>query len=107
MKKFKFVGAPGEKLHLEDVEHHAFGLDFSGGVVVEVKDKAFIEKLANNCHYEEVKESGGKPPSHMNKDELSEHAATLGLTLTGETKAEMRESLNAQIKAREDGENNN
>jgi hypothetical protein len=54
MKKFKFVGEPGEKLHKEDIEHVAFGLDFSGGKPVKVEDEKIIAKLEGNSHYQEV-----------------------------------------------------
>jgi hypothetical protein len=59
-RKFKFVGQPGEKIYPEDINHVAFGLDFSGGVEVEVKDKRIINKLSNNSHYEDVTPKKGK-----------------------------------------------
>ena len=55
MKKFKFVGEPGEKLHDEDINHVAYGLDFSGGKIIKVENEAVLEKLSNNSHYKEVK----------------------------------------------------
>lgn len=55
MKKFKFVGEPGEKLHPEDIKHVAFGYDFSGGKVVKVEEEKVIKKLTNNSHFKEVK----------------------------------------------------
>lgn len=61
MKKFKFVGEPGEKLHAEDIVHVAFGLDFSGGKAAEVTGEKVIAKLEGNSHYEEVKARAKTP----------------------------------------------
>lgn len=114
MKQFKFVGEPGERLHLEDVIHEAFGLDFSGGVSVDVEDPAVIEKLTNNSHYEEVDaeptpppaSDKAKKPAQMNKTELAAHGAELGHELDqSKTKAQMLDQLADLIKkAKADGE---
>jgi hypothetical protein len=110
-KSFIFVGAPGEKLHKDEIEHIAFDLDFSGGVAVEVTDPHIIAKLEGNSHFEEVKPKaqastgGDKPISQMNTAQLEAAAAKAGVTIEGANVAEKRADLKAKLEAKKDGEN--